>query len=308
MTRATVLKTDDVPVGLRNIASHRTGFEDEYPFDSHWMNIDGHVMHYVDEGSGPVLLMVHGNPTWSFAWRELIRELRANHRVIAIDHLGCGFSEKPQSDLYTLEQHISRLVAFTECLDLNGTTLLAHDWGGAIGMGAAGRMPERFSKFVLMNTGAFRSQQIPLRIAVCRIPWLGTLALRGLNLFSISALTMAVQKPLSNCARRGLLTPYSSWGNRVAVREFVRDIPLRPSHRSYSTLAGVEDSLTQFVDHPMQLIWGMKDWCFTPEFLQEFIARFPQAAVREIPDAGHYVFEDAGSEVVAVVKRFLLNS
>lgn len=304
---ARLLTAEQIDPELRNRAMDRAGFEDEYPFDSHWFESDGHVQHFVDEGHGPVLLMVHGNPTWSFAWRRLVKDLSRDHRVIAIDHLGCGFSEKPQRrKFYTLDGHIQRLASLVRLLDLQQVTLFGHDWGGAIGMGCAGRFAERFQRFVLMNTGAFRSQAIPFRIALCRIPVLGALGDRGLNLFARAALSMAVEKPLSPAARAGFIAPYNSWANRIAVHEFVEDIPLTPAHRSYAALVDVETSLDKFRNHPMQLIWGMKDWCFTPEdFLAEFQRRFPKAQTQELPNAGHYVFEDAPGEVLSQVRSFL---
>lgn len=302
-----ILNPDEVAHELVDAARKRDGFESEYSFTSCWFEADGQSLHYVDEGEGQPLLMVHGNPTWSFAWRKLIMALRPEYRVIAIDHLGCGFSAKPQDRmLYTLEGHIRRLSALTELLNLRNISLFSHDWGGAIGMGCAGRMPDRFARFVLMNTGAFLSQAIPLRISLCRIPWLGELANRGLNLFSRAALTMAVERPLSAAARAGLIAPYSSWSRRIAVHEFVQDIPLNTRHQSYHTLSEVDRSLKQFQEHPIQLIWGMKDWCFTPEaFLREFQNRFPHASTLELPDAGHYVFEDATDEVIRQSQSFL---
>ena len=276
-----MLQTADVPNSLIDRARRRTGFESEYAFDSHWLRVGKHILHYIDEGTGPVLLMVHGNPTWSFAWRHLVNGLGGSFRVIAIDHLGCGFSEKPDADVYTLDFHIRRLTQLVEQLDLTNITLFAHDWGGAIGMGCVGRMPDRFDRFVLMNTAAFRSSRMPLRIAVCRLPLLGSLGVRGLNLFSLAALRMAVQRPLSDAAKAGLVAPYDSWAHRIAVREFVRDIPLQAGHRSYQTLLDVETSLEQVRDRPMQLIWGMQDWCFTPEFLREFQQRFPNGEPRD---------------------------
>ena len=241
-----LLSADEVTESVRAFAANREGFADEYPFDSHWFEADGFPLHYIDEGNGPVLLMVHGNPTWSFAWRHLVRELSSDYRVIAIDHLGCGFSAKPQNADLTLDGHIRRLQALVELLDLQDIGLFAHDWGGAIGMGCAGRNPERFKRFALMNTGAFRSQRIPLRIAACRIPLVGTFGMQGLNLFSLAALKMASEKPLSDAAKAGLIAPYNNWNNRRAVREFVHDIPLKASHRSYDTLLGVEQGLEQF--------------------------------------------------------------
>ena len=304
---ARLLTAEKIDPDLRHRALDRTGFADEYPFDSHWFEFNGHVQHYVDEGHGPVLLMVHGNPTWSFAWRRLVKDLSRDHRVIAIDHLGCGFSEKPQHrSFYTLNGHIQRLVALVRLLDLQQVTLFGHDWGGAIGMGCAGRLAERFQRFVLMNTGAFRSHALPFRISLCRIPVLGAVGDRGLNLFARAALSMAVERQLSPGARAGFIAPYDSWANRIAVHEFVEDIPLTPTHRSYTALTEVENSLDQFRNHPIQLIWGMKDWCFTPrDFLAEFQRRFPKAQTLELPDAGHYVFEDAPEEVLKQVRSFL---
>jgi haloalkane dehalogenase len=285
----------------------RTGFEQEYPFESHEFRLDGHRYHYLDEGSGPTLLFVHGNPTWSFAFRNLIKALAPKFRVLAVDHIGCGFSDKPQTYPYRLEQHVENLQRFVTGLDLRGITLFAHDWGGAIGMGVAGRMPERFSRFVLFNTAAFRSRRMPLRIGICRIPGLGALGVRGLNLFSRAALRMAVARPdrVTVAVRRGYLAPYGNWHDRIAVLRFVQDIPLSPAHPSYATLVSIEESLAKLVDRPMLLIWGERDWCFTTEFLDEFYRRFPQAETLRLPDAGHYVFEDAPELIIPRVKEFL---
>ena len=288
-------------------ARWRAEFSQEYPFASHVLDLDGVRYHYVDEGQGEPLLLVHGNPTWSFAWRRLIRDLSKEYRVLAVDHVGCGFSEKPQEYPYRLAQHVANLQQLVETLDLRNVTLLAHDWGGAIGLGAAGRMPERFSRFVLFNTAAFRSTRIPWRIAVCRWPIVGPFAVRGLNAFAKAALWMAVTKrPLMTpLIKRGYLTPYDSWANRVAVLRFVEDIPLKPSHPSYETLVEIENGLAQFDRSPMLLVWGLKDWCFTPEFLKEFQRRFPQAETVAYDNAGHYVFEDAAEEIPSAIRAFL---
>jgi haloalkane dehalogenase len=285
----------------------RTGFESEYPFPSKFFDLDGVRLHYVDEGQGETLLCVHGNPTWSFAWRNLIKDLSRNYRVLAVDHIGCGFSDKPQAYEYRLGRHIDNLSRLVTGLDLKNVTLLAHDWGGAIGMGTAGRLPERFSRFVLFNTAAFRSQLIPFRIAVCRWPFVGPLGVRGLNLFARAAQTMAVchRERMTPAVRAGYLTPYGNWHDRVAILRFVQDIPLGPSHPSFETLVQVENGLAQFQKSPMLFVWGMRDWCFTPAFLDEFIKRFPTAETLKLADAGHYVFEDAHEVIVPRLRAFL---
>ena len=282
----------------------------EFPFAPHYLDLDGLRYHYIDEGpaSAPPLLFVHGNPTWSFAWRNLIDALKSDFRCLAVDHIGCGRSDKPQAYEYTLDTHIRNLCRFVESLDLRNITLVAHDWGGCIGMGAAGRLPDRFTRFILMNTAAFRSSRMPLRIAVCRWPILGALGVRGLNLFARAALTMAVNKTrLAPAVKRGLLAPYDSWAHRIAIHRFVLDIPLSADHPSYSTLVEVEESLAKQTDKPMLLAWGMRDWCFTPEFLTEWRQRFPEADVAEFADAGHYLFEDEPQQLAAKVREFLLN-
>lgn len=280
---------------------------EDYPFPPHWLDVGGARMHYVDEGSGPTLLFVHGNPTWSYAWRKFVAAFAPTHRCIAIDHIGCGRSDKPREYDYTLDRHVANLVRLIDALALRDVTLVAHDWGGCIGMGAAVERPDRFSRFVLMNTAAFRSTRIPLRIAVCRIPLLGAIGVRGLNLFARAALTMAVEKPerMTPEVKAAYLAPYDSWAHRIAIHRFVQDIPLRASHPSYARLVRIEEGLTQFRERPTLLPWGEQDWCFTPWFRQEFERRFPRAESFPIMDAGHYVFEDAHERVIPRIQEFL---
>ena len=285
-----------------------------YSFDSHFLMLaDGLRYHYVDEPSAtedrPVLLMVHGNPTWSYIWRNLITQFRNRYRCVAPDHIGCGLSDKPDEPEYSfmLEQRINDLIQLIEHLDLQRITLVAHDWGGAIGMGAATRLPERFERFVFMNTGAFRNHSCPIRIRMCRLPFFGRLAIQGLNLFSYGTLWMASanRKKLTRDVRSALLAPYNSWENRLAVYRFVQDIPLAPRHPSYETLKKIEESLPMFREHPVCLIWGMLDWCFSPEYLKRFLQFFPEADVHRLEKAHHLVFEDAPEEVATALEKFL---
>lgn len=280
-----------------------------YPFDSHELDIDGLRYHYLDEGQGKPLLLVHGNPTWSFYWRSLVEAFRGDYRVIVPDHIGCGLSQKPKPGEYpfTLARRIEDLKRLIEHLNLKDATLIAHDWGGAIGMGAAVDLPQRFARFVLMNTAAFRANRMPWRIRAGRIPVLGRVGIQGLNLFSRMALRMAMEHPerLTPAAAAGLLAPYDSWAHREAVYRFVQDIPVRPSHPSYATLQHIEQGLAQFVERPVCLVWGMKDWCFSPWFLERFVEFFPHATVHPLHDAGHYLIEDAPDQVISHILDFL---
>ncbi len=280
-----------------------------YPFESRWLDLGGHRLHYLDEGDGPVLLLVHGNPTWSFYWREIVRGLRDRYRLVVPDHIGCGLSDKPSASQYSyrLAQRIRDLGRLVESLDLDQITLMAHDWGGPIGMGAAVADPRRFSRFVLMNTAAFRAQRCPWRIRLCHVPGLGALSVQGLNLFAKGAVRMAAERRerMTAAVRAGLLAPYDSWSNRIAVLRFVMDIPLKPNHPSYQTLVDIENGLNQFSQRPVSLIWGMRDWCFSREFLDRFLEFFPQAEVRQLQAAGHYLVEDAHEQIVPLLEDFL---
>ncbi|HEX6987488.1 MAG TPA: alpha/beta fold hydrolase [Planctomycetaceae bacterium] len=305
MNRPAMTNLDEPPASRARQEGADNSFRTEYPFASHFLDLGGTRYHYLDEGAGEPLLFVHGNPTWSFAWRNLVKDLSRDHRCVAVDHVGCGFSDKPQDYPYRLATHVANLVELIDRLDLRGATLVAHDWGGAIGLGAAVRRPERFSRLVLMNTAAFRSKAIPWRIAACRIPLVGPLAVRGLNAFAGAATFMAVERPLPPAVKAGYLRPYGSWADRVAVLRFVQDIPLAPSHPSYDTLVEIEQGLPSLAGKPALLVWGMKDWCFTPAFLAEFERRFPNAETYRIADAGHYVFEDAPERIVPRLREFL---
>ena len=280
-----------------------------FPYPSAQIEVGGHSLSYVDEGDGDkTLLCVHGNPTWSFYYRRVIESFSSTHRVVAVDHLGCGRSDKPPESQfsYRFADHRDNLVHLIEHLNLKNVTLIAHDWGGAIGLSSVLKTRERFERIVLLNTGACPPPFIPLRIAACRIPLIGTLAVRGLNLFAVAALKMAMSKQtLTREVKAALVAPYDSWGNRVAINAFVKDIPMHPHHPTYQELSDLGESLGSLADLPSLLVWGMKDWCFRPECLRRFQLEWPDANVVEIEDAGHYVIEDAPEQTIDAIKTFL---
>jgi pimeloyl-ACP methyl ester carboxylesterase len=281
-----------------------------YPFESHWLDLDGVRYHYLDEGpqNAPPVVMLHGNPTWSFYYRTLVPGISQDYRVVVPDHVGCGLSDKPQAYDYTLEQHIQNVEALIGSLGLKEVTLVLHDWGGAIGMGYATRHPENVARFCVFNTAAFYQPTLPLRIKVCRIPGLGAVLLRGLNAFARLALPMATghRERLTPEVKAGYLAPYDSWANRIAILRFVQDIPLERRHRSRKTLGDIEANLYLFSEHPMLIIWGALDFCFTVrDFMTQWQARFPYAETRVVADAKHYVVEDAHERIVPWLLEFL---
>ncbi|MCK6484728.1 MAG: alpha/beta fold hydrolase [Phycisphaerae bacterium] len=284
-----------------------------YPFDSRFYDLGGLRMHYIDEGRGAPIVCVHGNPTWSFFYRDVIRTLSDRRRVIAPDHIGCGLSDKPGDAEYDycLRRRIDDLESLLDHLALNeNVTLVLHDWGGMIGMGVAVRRPQRIARLVILNTAAFRlpaGKPLPWRLRLIRDGGpLATLAVRGLNLFAWPATFMAAARPLPADVRAGYLAPYDSWASRIATLRFVQDIPIRPSDRSFDEMASVEARLTLLAGVPMLICWGLRDFVFDAHFLNEWRRRFPAAEVREFPDAGHYVIEDAGDRVLPVIRDFVI--
>ncbi len=286
-----------------------------YPFQSRFLEIpqsettaEQIKMHYVDQGVGQqTVLCVHGNPTWSFTFREVVKQVSDTARVIAIDHIGCGLSDKPQKYNYTLQQHVGNLTRLIEQLDLRRITLLAHDWGGAIGLGAALKLPARIERVVLLNTGAFPPPYIPWRIRACRIPKLGEYAMRQWNLFALAALRMTLYRlpRLEPAVAEGLIAPYHDWNSRVAISRFVSDIPTQKSNATWSVLTRIEEGCSILADRPMRIVWGVKDWCFRLECLQRLSAMFPNATIRRLEDVGHYVMEEAASEVIEELRTCL---
>ncbi len=264
-------------------------------------------MNLVDQGSGPPVLMVHGNPTWSFYFHSLIARLQTKYRCIAVDHLGCGLSDKPRGVALRLNDHVQHLVQVIEELDLQNATLVAHDWGGAIGLGALLRCRQRLVRIVLLNTAAFPPPFIPWRIRACRAPLVGRLAVQGLNVFARAATRMATARPrgLPPDVCAGLLAPYDSWSHRAAVYNFVADIPTGPHQPTWQTLAAIERELPSLCSLPRMLIWGMRDWCFRPECLDRFLQYWPDAQVVRLPNAGHYVLLDDADAVGRAIDQFL---
>jgi haloalkane dehalogenase len=234
-----------------------------YPFRSHFLDLHGLKYHYLDEGQGRPLVMLHGNPTWSFYYRNLVLGLRDKYRIVVPDHMGCGLSDKPQQYNYRLAQHIDNLEILLEKLQLKEITLVLHDWGGPIGMGWAVRHPELIKRFVIFNTAAFLMSQIHILLKICRIPLLGALTIRGFNAFAGLAAILASKNKerMTSEVRAGYLAPYNNYANRIANLRFVQDIPMTADDASYPLLQSIEQGLEKFKNHPMLIVWGGEGLC-----------------------------------------------
>lgn len=275
-----------------------------YPWKHNFLGLGGLNLNYVDEGQGPVMLMVHGNPTWSFYYRHLIKAFSGHFRCIVPDHIGCGFSDKPQDYEYTLENHIQNLTQLVKFLDLKDITLVVHDWGGAIGMGLATRFPKLIKRVIILNTAAFTSTDIPKRIALCKAGPFGEFLVRGLNGFAWPATFMTTKKRLPSRVKQAYLAPYDSWSNRIAVSRFVQDIPLKKSHPTWKTLKEIEDKLP-LLKVPKLIVWGGLDFCFNQRFFEKWMEIYPEAEAHWIADAGHYVLEDAPKKTIESMVEFI---
>jgi len=280
--------------------------QSEYPFKSNFIKVKSYNYHYIDEGEGEeTLLMVHGNPSWSFMYRNIISEFSKKYRVIAPDHLGCGLSDKPQDFPYRLETHIDNLESLVFALDLDKVTLVVHDWGATIAMGFAVRHPEKIARLVILNSAAFSIPWLPVRLSLLRIPWLNNKLIRNFNLYTNSTMQVSTQRNLPSIVKKGYKYPYQNYHDRIAILRFIQDIPIDPEHVSFEVLLEIEHGLWMFRETPVCIIWGMKDWCFSPRYLDRWRLFYPHAQVLQIPDAGHYVLEDECIQSMMFITNFL---
>jgi haloalkane dehalogenase len=285
-----------------------------YPFEGRYLDLDGLKYHYLDEGQGGPIVAVHGNPTWSFYYRELVKSFRDDYRVVVPDHIGCGLSDKPgdREYDYTLQRRIDDLGSLIDHLDLSGITLVVHDWGGAIGLGWAVQHPDRVDRIVILNTAAFglpEGKTLPWQLWCVRNTPIGPLLVRGFNAFARGATRMAVtRRRLPREVRDAFCAPYDSWSNRIATLRFVQDIPLAPGDPAYAALTTTTKSLHVFAKHPIMICWGARDFVFDDHFLDQWRKTYPHADVHRFPDAGHYVLEDESDEIIGLIRGFMNES
>ncbi|MCX6130337.1 MAG: alpha/beta fold hydrolase [Proteobacteria bacterium] len=283
-----------------------------YPFQSRFTQVYKQRMHYLDEGQGEVLLALHGNPTWSFFYRNIVKQLRGQYRLVVPDHIGCGFSAKPSTKHYSyqLEQRVLDLENLVKQLNLKDITLVLHDWGGMIGLAFAARNPQLVKRFVLMNTSGFalpKTKRFPIALTLSRTPFLGAFLNRGCNVFAVSASWIGKKRErMPKILRKLYRLPYNSWHNRLAIHQFVQDIPLKPQHPSWALVDEVSRHLETLGQKPLLILWGERDFIFDRNFLAEWRRRLPHAEYHSYPDAGHYILEDLGDEAVSLLQDFLL--
>jgi cis-3-alkyl-4-acyloxetan-2-one decarboxylase len=277
-------------------------FNGTFPFEPRYVQAGDVRLHYVDEGprNAPPLLFVHGNPTWSYLWRLPVSELAAQgRRCIAFDHMGFGRSDKPsQLRRYTLQTHIDNALALIDELDLRDVVLVAHDWGGPIGLGAMLERADRLRGLALINTWAWELPSfLPPFVREFRTEGLGEILALGGNLFVESIPGGMAQRATDPVMMDAYRAPFPDYWSRVGALAFQRDIPLTERDRSAALMGTIHDRL-QKLDVPVTLVWGMRDRVFQPVFLDQWRELFPDAKVVELADAAHFVPEDRPDAVV----------
>lgn len=279
--------------------------KDLYPFKSNLFSPDGvHHMNYVDEGSGTPIVMVHGNPTWSFYYRNLGLIFKKNYRVIIPDHMGMGLSDKPKKYDFSIKNHMDNFGKLMDSLNLPPFHLVVHDWGGPIGLSYAVAHPEKIKSLTILNTAAFNSPEIPFRIRICKTPILGKFIIQGFNGFAYPATFMATHKGLSKDVKKGFLEPYKKLFSRSAQWKFVQEIPLTSSHPNFQLIDKIEKNLNKIKCKKL-ILWGEKDFCFNMSFLSRWEKIYPDAKVITYKDAGHYVLEDALWDIIPEMQNFM---
>jgi len=282
-----------------------TNITDILPFKSHYATISGHQMHYLDEGSGPVIIMLHGNPTWCFYFRTLIDRLKTEYRVIAPDYIGCGLSDRPAKKLYRATDRIQQVEDLIKHLGIEKYSLIMHDWGGPIGTGVAIRNIPALEKIVYLNTTLTETEALPGIIRMAATPIIGKYLTKTSKKFLKLTTGLGAAKKLPKRIKEGYLYPYKTAAERAAIWGFVADIPFDSNHPTYAEMMNIAEKLPLLRNTPVHIIWGLKDPCFHREMLSKVARHFPQAKVHEIPDASHLVLEDAPDEVGESIENFL---
>lgn len=297
------------------MVTKKTAYRHLHPFKSNYLDINGMRYHYLDEGRGEPMLMIHGNPTWSFYYRHLVSAFSDRYRVIVPDHIGCGLSDTPLEIEYeyTLKNRVDNLSTLIDKLKLDQpVTLVVHDWGGMIGLAWALDHLDQVGRIVVTNTSGFfppNDKSIPNRLKLIRAGGgLMRRAVLNFNLFARAALYMAPRRPLAPEVKAGLIAPYDSPRNRLATLNFVLDIPLDSNDPSGSIVARVDQNLQRIFNRPALILWGAHDFVFDRDYYKEWRRRLPQVEAHWFDDAGHYLFEDIPDKIVSHLTEFLHNN
>lgn len=285
-------------------------FDGTFPFAPRYHEVNGFAMHFVDEGAGEPVVLVHGDPTWGYLWRRFIPALSQRRRCVVPDHMGMGKSGVPEEPYpYRLRHHVANLESLLLHLDLREMTLVLHDWGGPVGLGFAVRHAERIKRLVLMNTWAFATWPggpFPRLLELIRSER-GEKFVLEKNGYVEPALmgTTHHREHLTKTVREAYQAPFPTPESRLALLCWSRDIPVSQTDPSYMEMKQIEEGLSRFRSTPTLLVWGMRDPVLSEPVLRTWQRLYPHATTRELEDASHFLQEDAPERIVGWIAAFL---
>ena len=283
-------------------------FGGTWPFRPRFFEHEGVRLHYVDEGEGEPVVLLHGNPTWGYLYRNFIPPLSQTNRCVVPDYMGFGKSDKPLDQPYTLARHIENFTALALDLDLRDITLVMQDWGGPIGLGFAVDHPERIKRLVILNTWAFRiAEGTPLAplLELFRQPHVGEGLVQGLNLFVEGFFPAGIHhKERINEIMPAYRAPFPDFNSRYGTLAFPRDIPVGDDHPSTPAMGHVQDNLGK-LNVPTTIIWGMQDPAIPPPLIDAWKGVYAHAEVHKIETASHFLQEDEPEQIVSLIQDFL---
>ncbi len=260
-----------------------------YPFPERWVHLDGLEIHYVDEGYGSrPILMVHGNPVWSYVWRRLIPSIAAGHRALALDLMGFGKSDKPHPSLHDFPHHARIVSSFIQSLGLRNVVLILHDWGGPFAMQYMVRNQQNVAGLVLMNTFLTTDYRIPPSVAAKITP-------------SIIKEAAVHPENISEAALEAYWAPFPDEESKKVYQAFPRMFPDSPTHPSFKPIREIEQALPS-LKVPTLLVWGTAR--SGPVYAERISKMIPDSRLRPVK-GGHFVQEDAPEEVEKLVLEFL---
>jgi len=279
-------------------------FNETYPFQPHFKNINGFKMHYVDEGEGEPIVCLHGMPTWSYLYRNFIKELSNTHHVIAPDQMGFGKSDVPQDKEYRMQEHIDNLTKLLLKLDLEDITLVVQDWGGPIGFGFAVDNPKSIKRLVIMNTsiGVMREE---------RKPWYAPLEEKGIykqfimNIEGVIKGGIYQKNNITDTMIKAYKAPFPSEEYFIGAFAWPKDIPVGNSHPSAPTMTHVRENLDKLSEKEKILIWGLNDPIFPKKMIDWWHKIYPDIEIYKIQNASHFLQEDAPEEIINFIRNFM---
>ncbi|MDR1437546.1 MAG: alpha/beta fold hydrolase [Puniceicoccales bacterium] len=275
-----------------------------FPFTAHSVELpDGHRMHYVDEGRENLTLFFHDIPLWSFYFRNLIRDLRANFRCVAPDYLGFGLSDKPEQYPYSLQTIAQNAIDFLIKLNVGKFNLVLHGWGGVPGMVVAQRWPERVNRIVLLNGNCFTDYAPPSEYSLYLTGGLGKVLI---DIFNLPVLKAAFGTDVGSYSRKGYRFPYTSRKDRVPIRTFIENLPSSGNGNAERWLKEVSEGISILMHKHVLAIWGMRDKVFHADILNHWEDSFNEPTIHELSSAGRYALEEEFDVMLPIIRRFLL--